>query len=273
MSKSQKDVKITSQILLLVLSLILISSFFVTVNAGERGVRMQFGKVENRVLGEGLHFIIPLVNTVEKLSVRVQKQDISAEASSKDLQEVFSDVSLNWHILPDNANTIYQRIGNIPQVVEGIINPAVEEILKAVMAKYTAEEIIIKREQLKAEIDSLLQARLSNYQLAVDDISLLHFNFSQRFKDAVETKQIAEQEAKRTGFMAEKAIKEGQIKVNLARGEAEAQRLLKENLTPEILQKQFIDKWNGNLPLIVGDKSNQLIDLNKYITPEVGVIK
>ena len=186
MAKSQKDIKITSQILLLIFSLVLISCFFVTVEAGERGVRMRFGKVEEMVLEEGLHLIFPLVNRVEKLSVRVQKQDISAEASSKDLQEIFSDVSLNWHIRPEKVPLVYQRIGNVPEVVNSIINPAVEEILKAVMAKYTAEEIIIKREELKTEIDTLLQARLNNYQIAVDDISLLHFNFSQRFRDAVE---------------------------------------------------------------------------------------
>lgn len=227
---------------------------------------MLFGKVQDQVLGEGLHFILPLANTVEKLSIRVQKQDISAEASSKDLQEVFSDVSLNWHILSDKANLIYQRIGNIDQVVESIINPAVEEILKAVMAKYTAEGIIIQREQLKAEIDDLLNQRLNSYQIAVDDISLLHFHFSKKFRDAVEAKQVAEQEAKKTEFFAKKAIKEAEIRVNLAKGEAEAQRLLKDNLTPELLQKEFIDKWNGNLPLIVGDKSIQLLDLNQYTT-------
>ncbi len=268
MSKSKRDIKTTSQILLLILSLVLISTFFVTVNAGERGVKMLFGKVEDKVLKEGIHFIIPLVHTVEKLSVRVQKQDISAEASSKDLQEVFSDVSLNWHILPEKANIIYQRIGNINQVVESIINPAVEEILKAVMAKYTAEGIIIQREELKSEIDKLLNERLNSYQIAVDDISLLHFHFSQKFRDAVEAKQVAEQEAKKTEFFAQKAIKEAEIKVNLAKGEAEAQRLLKDNLTPELLQKQFIDKWNGSLPLIIGDKGTKLVDLNQYITPK-----
>ncbi|HEY9874462.1 MAG TPA: prohibitin family protein, partial [Candidatus Obscuribacterales bacterium] len=115
---------------------------FAIVNAGERGVLMQFGKVQETVLGEGIHPIIPIVNTVKNLSVRVQKHEISAEASSKDLQDVFTDVALNWHIIPEKANTIFQQIGDEIQVVERIINPAVEEVLKAVMAKYTAEEII-----------------------------------------------------------------------------------------------------------------------------------
>ncbi len=117
---------------------------FVIINAGERGVVMRFGKVQETILGEGLHLTIPLIDTVQKLSVRVQSQEISAEASSKDLQDVFTDVALNWHILPEEANAIFQEIGDKTEVIQRIINPAVEEVLKAVMAKYTAEEIITK---------------------------------------------------------------------------------------------------------------------------------
>ncbi|MEG4287178.1 SPFH domain-containing protein [Microcoleus sp. A006_D1] len=115
------------------------SNFFSIVNAGERGVMMQFGKVQEQILGEGLHVIVPIVHTVQKLSVRVQKQEISAEASSKDLQDVFTDVALNWHIIPEEANAIFQQIGDEKAVIDRIIAPAVEEVLKAVMAKYTAE--------------------------------------------------------------------------------------------------------------------------------------
>ena len=214
---------------------------------------MQFGKVQDQILGEGIHLVIPIVNTVQKLSVRVQNQEISAEASSKDLQEVFTDVALNWHIIPEEANAIFQEIGNKNEVIERIISPAVEEVLKAIMAKYTAEEIITKRGEVKAGVDNSLTARLANYHIKVDDISLVHVHFSERFSDAVEAKQIAEQEAKKTGFVVLKALKEAEIKVNLARGEAEAQRLLRQDLTSEILIKQAIEKWNGNLPLTAVD--------------------
>jgi regulator of protease activity HflC (stomatin/prohibitin superfamily) len=225
---------------------------FVVVNAGERGVLMEFGKVQNSILGEGIHVIIPVVNTVKKLSVRVQKQDISAEASSKDLQDIFTDVALNWHIIPQEANAIFQQIGDERDVVDRILNPAIEEVLKAVMAKYTAEELITKRGEVKAEVDDALTARLANYHIAIDDVSLVHVHFSQRFDEAVEAKQIAEQEAKRAGFVALKASKEAEAKVNLARGDAEAHKVLHETLTPEILQNRALDKWDGKLPLIFG---------------------
>ena len=141
-NKKNKDVYIAVQLTLLIVFLAIMSKFFVIVNAGERGVMMQFGKVQEQLLGEGLHVIIPIVHTVQKLSIRVQKQEISAEASSKDLQEVFTDVALNWHIIPEEANTIFQQIGDEKAAVDRIIAPAVEEVLKAVMAKYTAEEIM-----------------------------------------------------------------------------------------------------------------------------------
>ncbi|WP_445242895.1 prohibitin family protein [Microcoleus sp. N3A4] len=241
------------------------SKFFVIVNAGERGVMMQFGKVQEQILGEGLHVIIPIVHNVQKLSVRVQKQESSAEASSKDLQDVFTDVALNWHIIPEEANVIFQQIGDEKAVVDRIIDPAVEEVLKAVMAKYTAEEIITKRGEVKAGVDDFLTLRLVTYHIAVDDISLVHVHFSERFSDAVEAKQIAEQEAKKGEFLALKAAKEAEAKVNLAKGEAEVQILLRNNLTSELLERQAIEKWNGNLPLIVGDGGKNLLDLRRLL--------
>lgn len=252
------------KIILSIVLIVIIFFPFVVVNAGERGVLMKFGEVQAEILGEGLHLVIPIVNTVQKLSIRVQKQEISAEASSKDLQEVYTDVALNWHILPEEVNLIYQEIGNELQVIDKILNPAIEEVLKAVMAKYTAEEIITKRGEVKAGVDKLLTTRLTDYHVVVDDISLVHVHFSQRFSDAVEAKQIAEQEAKRSEFVALKAVKEAEAKVNLARGEAEAQRLIKETLTPDILRKQTIEKWDGQLPKFL-NAGELRFDVSKYL--------
>ncbi|MBD1865089.1 MULTISPECIES: prohibitin family protein [Trichocoleus] len=265
-TKKNKDAYVASRVLIAVLLAALLSTFFVIVNAGERGVLMQFGRVQEPVLGEGIHLIVPGVNTVKKLSVRVQNQEISAEASSKDLQDVYTDVALNWHIIPDEVDKIFQQIGDEATVVTTIINPAVEEVLKAVVAMYTAEEVITKRGEVKAAVDQALTTRLGTYHIAVDDISLVHVHFSKRFSNAVEAKQVAEQEAKRAEFVALKAAREAKAKVNLAKGEAEAQNLLREGLTPELLQKQAIEKWNGNLPLIMGDDgSSKLLDLKQLV--------
>ncbi|WP_138497319.1 prohibitin family protein [Nostoc sp. PA-18-2419] len=237
----------------------------VIINPGERGVLMKFGEVQSQILGEGIHLIIPVYNTVKKLSIRVQKQQIYTEASSKDLQNVFTDVALNWHIIPQEANAIFQEIGDEQNVIDRIINPAIEEVLKAVIAKYTAEEIITKRKEVKAEVDDALSSRLNSYHVAINDISLVHVHFSEEFSEAVEAKQIAEQEAKQASYIALKATKQAEAKVNLARGEAEAHRLLRNGLTPEILQRQAIEKWNGKLPLIVSKETPKLLNLSELL--------
>ncbi|MEP0983665.1 prohibitin family protein [Leptolyngbya sp. FACHB-17] len=263
--KNSQDSQIAFKVILVLLCLALLSSFFAIVNAGERGVLMGFGAVQEIVLSEGIHPILPIVYTVEKLSVRVQSQEISAEASSKDLQDVYADVALNWHIVPTEVHRLYQQIGNKQAVIERIISPAVEEVLKAVMAKYTAEAIITERGTVKAEVDQALTERLQPYHIAVDDLSLVHIKFSERFREAVEAKQVAEQEAKQAEFVALKAAKEAEAIANRARGEAVAQQLLRESLTPELLQRQAIEKWNGNLPFIVGGEGTKLLDLKQLI--------
>jgi prohibitin 1 len=235
---------------------------FAIVNAGDRGVVMRFGKVQDSVLDEGIHPILPIVTTVENLTVRVQKSDITAQASSRDLQDVQTDVAVNWHIDPVNVNRIYQRIGDEEEILNGIIAPAVNEVVKAATAKKTAEEIITKRTELKQEIDLQLQDRLKTYDVLVDDVSLVDVSFSSEFAKAIEAKQIAEQQAKQADFEALKAEKEATAAVNRAKGQAEAQRLQRQTLTSELLQQQAIEKWDGKFPTVMGGESLPLININ-----------
>lgn len=225
---------------------------FAIVNAGERGVLMQFGKVQDTVLDEGIHPIMPIVTSVKRLSVRVQKNSFNADAASKDLQKVTTELTINWHIDPVRVNNVFQQIGDEEQIVNGIITPAVSEVLKAASANKTAEQIITKRTELKQEIDNNLKTRLADYGVIVDDVSLVNFAFSPEFSRAIEAKQIAEQEAKQAEFIALKASKEAIRDVNRAKGQAEAQRLQRLTLTPELLQKQAIEKWDGRFPTVMG---------------------
>ncbi len=225
---------------------------FVIINAGERGVVMKFGKVQEGILDEGIHGIIPLVTRVETLSVRVQKDELKADAASKDLQYVTINVALNWRVDATQVNKVYQTIGDETQIVNLIISPAVSEVVKAATAKNNAEEIITRRRELKQEIDSDIRQRLASYGVLVDDISLVNIEFSPEFAKAIEAKQIAEQEARRASFIAQKAEQEAFAEINRAKGQAEAQRLLRENLTPSILQKEAIEKWNGQFPMVMG---------------------
>lgn len=231
--------------------MLLILKPFRIVPAGERGVLMHFGNVQDEILDEGMHFTMPIVSSVKTLSVRVNKNEISAMASSKDLQTLTADIAVNWHIDPQQVNTVFQTIGDADQVVSGIIDPAVSEVVKAATAKKNAEAIITQRTALKEEIDVALRDRLTPYGLMVDDVSLTNFSFSPEFSRSIEAKQIAEQEAKQAEYTALKAEKDAQATINKAKGKAEAQRLQDQTLTPNILQQQAIEKWDGKFPQVM----------------------
>jgi prohibitin 1 len=237
--------------IVLVIAAIILKPFAI-VGAGERGVMMHFGKVQDAILDEGIHPILPIITSVKTLSVRVQKTDMKADAASKDLQRVATDLAVNWNIDPAKANQVFQQIGDESQIVTSILSPAISEVLKAATSKKTAEEIITKRTELKTEIDNSLKKRLEPYGVIVRDVSLINFGFSPEFSKAIEAKQIAEQEAKQAEFTVKKATQDAQAEINRAKGQAEAQRLQRLTLTPELLQQQAIQKWNGQFPTVMG---------------------
>lgn len=225
---------------------------FALVGPGERGVMMRFGKVQDVILDEGIHPILPIFTSVKTLSVRVQKTDLKADAASKDLQSITTDLAVNWNVDPAKVNQVFQQVGDEEQIVTSILSPAISEVLKAATSKKTAEEIITKRTELKTEIDNSLKKRLEPYGVIVRDVSLINFGFSPEFSKAIESKQIAEQEAKQAEFTVKKATQDAQAEINRAKGKAEAQRLQRQTLTSEILQQQAIEKWNGQFPTVMG---------------------
>lgn len=225
---------------------------FALVGPGERGVMMRFGKVQDVILDEGIHPILPIFTSVKTLSVRVQKTDLKADAASKDLQSITTDLAVNWNVDPAKVNQVFQQVGDEEQIVTSILSPAISEVLKAATSKKTAEEIITKRTELKTEIDNSLKKRLEPYGVIVRDVSLINFGFSPEFSKAIESKQIAEQEAKQAEFTVQKATQDAQAEINRAKGKAEAQRLQRQTLTTEILQQQAIEKWNGQFPTVMG---------------------
>ncbi|MEG4014235.1 MULTISPECIES: prohibitin family protein [unclassified Microcoleus] len=225
---------------------------FTIVGPGERGVMMRFGKVQDAILDEGIHPILPIFTSVKTLSVRVQKTDLKADAASKDLQSITTDLAVNWNVDPAKVNQVFQQVGDEEKIVTSILSPAISEVLKAATSKKTAEEIITKRTELKTEIDNSLKKRLEPYGVIVRDVSLINFGFSPEFSKAIEAKQIAEQEAKQAEFTVKKATQDAQAQINRAKGQAEAQRLQRQTLTSEILQQQAIEKWNGQFPTVMG---------------------
>ncbi|TAL28322.1 MAG: prohibitin family protein [Nitrospirae bacterium] len=241
--------------LVIALIVLIIMNPFVIVGAGERGVVLNFGAVQQIVLEEGIHFRVPIMQRVIKVDVRIHKSQTDAESVSKDLQDTKSTIAVNYHILPDKANQVFQSIGT--EYKERIIDPAVQEVVKAITAKYTAVELITQREKIREEIKELLKNRLLAYNIVVDDFSIVNFKFSQQFEQAIESKQTAEQLAFKAQRDLERIKIEAEQKIASAKAEAESLRLQKENVTPQLIRLRqieasikAIEKWDGHLPKI-----------------------
>lgn len=236
----------------IMLGLVMLLSACSVVGPGERGVAVSLGKASNEVREPGAYLWIPFLYGSKIFNVQVQKSEIETSAASKDMQEITTHLAVNWSITPDKVSQVYQTVGDEDDVLVRLLQPAVSEVLKACAAKAAAEEILTKRMELKNEIDTMLRERLAHYGITINDVSIVNLTFSKDFTNAIEAKQIAEQQAKQAAYDAQKAVELAKAEVNRARGQAESQQLLKSTITSEVLQMKAIEKWNGQFPQVMG---------------------
>jgi len=215
----------------IVLALIIGSGSFVTIPAGHRGVLLTWGKVEDRIFGEGLNFKLPIVQSVELMSVQIQKVESTEAAASHDLQDVTTTVAVNYKLRADAVNRIYQTLQH--DYADRVIKPNIEESLKAATAMYSAEELITKREMMKATFGDILDDRLAVFDIEVIAVSLTNFEFSRAFSEAIEAKVTAEQRAleaknklEQIRYEAQQQIIQAQAEKNatIARAEGDARK-------------------------------------------------
>ncbi|MDJ0577127.1 MAG: prohibitin family protein [Xenococcaceae cyanobacterium MO_234.B1] len=220
---------------------------FIIINPGQAGVLSILGKAQDGVLLEGLHFRPPLVSYVDVYDVTVQKFEVPAESSTKDLQDLKARFAINFRLDPVKIVEIRRTQGTLQNIVAKIIAPQTQESFKIAAARRTVEEAITKRSELKEDFDDALGTRLEKYGIIVLDTSVVDLNFSPEFAKAVEEKQIAEQKARRAVYVAREAEQQAQAEINRAKGKAEAQRLLAETLKAQggelVLQKEAIESW------------------------------
>src|SRR5918997_837189 len=259
---------------IIIISVIAVSSVRI-VDAGNRGILVQFGNVDtSNSLDEGIHFVVPFRDNVVQIEVRTQKIVESATSASKDLQDVSTQVALNYHVNPDRAQVLYQQLG--PDYANRVIVPAIQESVKQVTARFNAEELIIKRETVKNQIEEQITARLGAYNILVDTISITEFQFSEQFRRAIEAKVEAQQRAlqaqndlRRIEIEAQQneAQAVGEQQSNIARaegikqsnvlqaeGESQAITIIDEQLqsSPTYLEWLKAQRWDGKLPLVTG---------------------
>ena len=247
--------KIVSQISIGLIVLILLFGAFGTIGAGERGVLLQFGAVKDKIFDEGLYIKMPFIQQVVTMDVKIQKDEIPASASSKDLQIVTSKIALNYHIDPMAANKIWQEVGK--NYNSRIIAPSIQEAVKAVTAKFTAEELITKRETVKDQIKENLAERLLERDILVDEFNIIDFSFSAAFNDAIEAKVTAEQLKLKAARDLERIKIEADQKIAEAGGKAQAIKIEAEALraNAQVVELRWIEKWDGKTPAYWGNAS------------------
>jgi regulator of protease activity HflC (stomatin/prohibitin superfamily) len=243
-----------------VILLIVGQSAVAIVSPGERGILIQLGNVQG-VFEPGFHFKVPFIQTVVAMDVRTQKSEVHVGAASKDLQSIESVVALNYHVDPTKVDMLYQDIGT--EYVARIIDPAIQESVKAATAQFTAEELITKRPLVKDDIKTKLISRLNQSFIEIDDFSIVDFQFSDAFNAAIEAKQTAVQQALKAENDLKRIQIEAQQKIETAKADAESIRIqgeaLKEN--QGLVQLKLAEKWNGVMPLYMMGDSVPLINL------------
>lgn len=230
--------------------LFLLFSTIKVVGVGEVGVVTRFGNV-NRQWSSGLHLKAPWpFEKVDYFDIKVQKDQANSAASTSDLQDVTTTLAVNYNLSPDQVGRVYREVG--VDFKSRIIDPAIQEAFKSVSAEYTAQELLTKRPEVKAKVVDKLSSRLSTRGITLDDVSIVNFQFSKEFTAAIESKQVAQQQAQQAQFRLEQAQKD-----------AQAQEAQKTSLSAELLQKYAIDKWDGHLPTYLGSGTVFNIPLQK----------
>lgn len=246
----------------------LVGSMVTIVPAGHSAVLMRFGAVQGQ-LDEGMHFIMPGINSTEVVEVRTQKEESTGTAASRDLQVVTTTVALNFRVDRGAVGKLYQNVGK--EYKARIIDPAVQESIKTVTAKYTAEDLIRSRTQVKSEVEQEITKRLAAYNILVEanGVSITNFDFSPEFNKAIEAKQVAQQEAEKQKYILQRAEMERQTAVAKAKGESEAAKLNAEALKVQggglVIAREWITKWDGKLPQVSSGGGQYILDLKSLM--------
>jgi regulator of protease activity HflC (stomatin/prohibitin superfamily) len=228
--------------------IIILFGCFSTIKTGEIGIKTRFGKIVGSTTNEGIFFKSP-IEKIEKINIKVQKYENkdALSTSTKDMQIVNNiKVSINYQIDGTKVVDLYKKVGT--NYKNTILEPAIQETIKGVISKYTSEELVTKRSEISSDINNTLNERIKIYGINSVSVAINNFDFSEAYNQAIEQKAVAEQNVLKAQQELEQAKVEAERKVVEAEATNKANELLKQNVTDEVLMKQFIEKWDGKLP-------------------------
>ena len=264
-----KTIKYIILVLIVIFVIITFFNSFKTIPTGFVGVKTRFGQVQDTMLNEGLNLKVPFIEKIVLMDCRTQKTEYTMEASSKDLQKISNfKIAINYNITSDTANKLYRSVGVDYKSI--IVEPAIQEAMKATVANYTAEELITKRNEVSEFALDKLSPKLQENGITLTSLNILDLSFSEEFDTAVEQKQIVEQETQKAQYELEKAKVENQKKIENAQADAEVMAAQNAQITDNYLrlkeienQKAMIEKWNGQLPTtMTGSDVSSIFNVN-----------
>lgn len=269
MKKQKRNVMLGIIIGVVVLLLIIIFASITTVPTGYVGVKTRFGQVQDDTIQEGLNFKAPFIEGIVKIYCRTQKIEYGMEASSKDLQKINAiKIAVNYGVDKQKANVLYREIGKDFNSI--IVEPAIYETMKSAIANYTAEELVTKRQEVSNLAQETLTNKLTDKGINITSLSMTDLSFSAEFDQAIEKKQVVEQQTQQAKYELEKAKVENEKKIENARAEAEVMKQQNQEITDKTLelkrlevQKALIDKWNGQLPSTTLGENIPMLNIGK----------
>lgn len=272
---AKKEFRGVKWIVIGVAAILVAVNSFTIVPAGNTGVVLTLGEVSDKGLDAGFHLKVPFIQNVQDMSNKIQVYETSASAVSKDLQTVSSKIAVNYKLVSDNSPKMYEEVGSEYQTI--LIAPVVQECMKSVTAKYTAEELITERAAVGEEVKTGLDSKLNAYGIYIEKFNIVDFDFSAEFNSAIEAKQVAEQNLLKTKTEQQQAIEianaeakkktiaadaQAQATLTEAQAQAEANKLLEESLTEKVIAYEQIQKWNGVMPKVTGGDNGFMFNLD-----------
>jgi len=238
--------------ILIIIAIVLWFNSYFIVEPWYNGFTVTLWKINSTVYSDWLHFKTPFITKAVKYNIQTQKLDAMSEASSKDLQTVAATIVVNYKYKESEVVTLYKNVGKEEKVADKIIQPAVQEVFKSVVAKYSAEESITKRSEVSKDIEEALNARLQKYGITIQSFNIINFEFSKSFNDAIEAKVTAEQDALTQKNKLEQVKYESEQKIVSAEAQAKAieiqAKAIQNQGGEEYVKLKWIEKWNGQLP-------------------------
>ena len=265
--KIKKSILLIFILFILLIGLLVLFNSFQSVPTGYVGIKTRFGKVSDDVIQEGLNTKVPFIEKIVLMDCRTQKSEVDCSTASKDLQEVSLKVAINFNVNRDTSYELYRQVGiNYESIV---ISPAILESVKSITAQYTAEELITKRSEVSNKMEETLKEKIETRGFNVVDFNITDLDFSSAYNQAIEKKQVAEQQAKQAEYELQKSKIENEKKIAEAEANAKVMQVQDSTTTENALRlkeleikKAFIERWNGVLPSTMTSDTIPFLNIN-----------